>query len=96
VAKEQCVISAPVLSRSRHQIPWFNAGSRYRAQGFESADLAETIEAGPQENSRVEALFVAFFEPIRGLIRITESYIDHGNLQTMRVNRVSSLLQITQ
>jgi hypothetical protein len=49
---------------------------------------AEGIESWSQEDTRIKSLFVAFFEPIHGLIRITESRIDHGDLRTVRVNRV--------
>jgi len=48
---------------------------------------AERIEAGPQQDTRVKSLFVAFFEP-HGFIRISERYIDHGNLRSIRMTRV--------
>jgi len=44
---------------------------------------AEGIEARTQEDNWIKSIFKAFFEPIHGLVRITESCIDHSNLRTM-------------
>jgi hypothetical protein len=49
---------------------------------------AKGIEARPQQDARVKSLFVAFFEPIHGLIRISERCIDHGNLRSIRITGV--------
>ena len=47
---------------------------------LESRIGAEGIEARSQEDTRIKSLFIAFFEPIHGLIHIPKSRIDHGNL----------------
>src|ERR1700747_239884 len=54
---------------------------------------AERIEARSQQDSWVKSLFVAFFEPIHGLIRISERCIGHGNLPSVRIARVGALLR---
>ena len=63
---------------------------------FKARVRAQRIEARPQQDARVKSLFVASFEPTHGLIRLPESYIDHGNLRSMRITRVRALLQIVQ
>src|SRR5262249_47134342 len=57
---------------------------------------AERIEARPQQDAWIKALFVGFFEPIHRLIVIAESGIHHGNLRGIRITRVRVLLQFTQ
>ena len=47
---------------------------------LESRIGPEGIEARTHEDTWIKSLFKTFFEPIHGLIRITESRIDHGNL----------------
>ena len=49
---------------------------------------AERVEAGPQQDTPIKSIFVAFFEPIHGLIRIPERCVDHGNLRTIRMTRI--------
>src|SRR6266446_2654051 len=63
---------------------------------FKARVRAERIEARPQQDAWVKSLFVAFFEPIYGLIRIPERCIDHGNLRSVRMTRVGALLQVAQ
>src|SRR6266566_3655449 len=57
---------------------------------------AKRIEAWTQENSRVEALFIAFFKPSHRSTVIAESCIDGSNLRRIRIDGIRALLQITQ
>ncbi len=57
---------------------------------------AQRIEARPHQDARVKSLFVAFFEPIHGLVRIAERYIDHGNLRSIRIIMVAAIASMTK
>ena len=46
---------------------------------------AEGIEAGPEQDAWVKSLFEAFFEPIHGLICISQRCIDHCDLRRIRI-----------
>lgn len=47
---------------------------------FKAGIRAKRVEAWTKQNARVKSLFVALFEPIHGLIPVTESRVDHRNL----------------
>ena len=46
------------------------------------------IEARPEQDAGVKSLLEAFFQPIHGLIGISERCIDHGNLRGIGIARV--------
>jgi hypothetical protein len=48
----------------------------------------EGIEARPPQDARIKSLFVAFFEPIHGLISIPESCIENSNLRGARISEL--------
>ena len=75
--------SSPGINRIRALVPKFSSlmietNATYKL--LESRIGAEGIEARTQEDTWIKSFFKAFFEPIHGLVRITESRIDHGNL----------------
>jgi hypothetical protein len=61
-------------------------------KAFKARVRAEGIKPRSQQDARVKSVFVAFFKLIHGLIRITESYIYHGNLRSMRIGGGGSFL----
>src|SRR5258708_815628 len=47
---------------------------------FETGVGTQRVQARPQQDSRVNQLVVALYEPIHGQIPVTKSRIDHRNL----------------
>jgi hypothetical protein len=54
---------------------------------------AQRVEGGPQEDRRVKALLVGFFQPGHCLILFVQTYIHQSNLGSILFG---SILQITQ
>jgi hypothetical protein len=52
---------------------------------FEPWIRAERIEARPLQHAWIKSLFVAFPEPIHGLIGFAKSCVDHRNLHSKRM-----------
>jgi hypothetical protein len=84
-----CKCSGPVWiarrSRSLQKISvvtWFASTREANTANeiFKAGIRAKRVEAWTKQNARVKSLFVALFEPIHGLVPVTESRVDHRNL----------------
>ena len=77
--------SRPPIERAILQVRCFGSTGETDTeyQILKARVRAERIEAGPQQDARVESLGVTDFQPAHRLILIAESRIDHGNLRSI-------------
>lgn len=82
------------IGRTRTEGSWIEPNPSFKI--LESPVGTERIEPGPQEDARVESLFVTRLEPCHRLIVVAKRRIDHGNLRSIRIAGTRARLQIAQ